>query len=117
MQNQFFFNNFKDGILLPQEILGGTGTRPKAGGAHEFNSFLSLLVAVQHIGSSVCTSAFHLIHVVIHVVRLSVRSLTLCSSRCSFPCFSPTFFYVNLERNLFLHVVVIGAIYHWHSAH
>ena len=32
-------------------------------------------------------------------------------------CFSyPFFFYLNLELNLFLHVAVIGAIYHWHSA-
>ena len=34
-----FFNNIKDGTLLPQVVPGGTGTRPKAGGAHEFNSF------------------------------------------------------------------------------
>ena len=27
-----------------------------------------------------------------------------------------SFFYLNPELNLFLHVVVIGAIYHWHSA-
>ena len=32
-------------------------------------------------------------------------------------CFSYLFFfYLNPELNLFLHVVVIGAIYHWHSA-
>ena len=30
------FNNIKDGTLLPQVIPGGTGTRPKARGAHEF---------------------------------------------------------------------------------
>ena len=34
-----FCNNIKDGILLPQAIPDGTGTRPKAGGAHEFNFF------------------------------------------------------------------------------
>ena len=39
----FLFNSIKDGTLLPQVILGGIGTRPKAGGAHEFNSFLNLL--------------------------------------------------------------------------
>ena len=39
VRNPFFFNNVKDGTLLPQVILGGTGTRPKAGGAHEFNLF------------------------------------------------------------------------------
>ena len=51
---------------------------------------------------------------VIHVVRLSVvRSLTLCSSLCSFPCLSYPFFYLNLELNLFLHVVVFGAKDHW----
>ena len=32
-------------------------------------------------------------------------------------CFSYLFFfYLNPDLNLFLHVVVIGAIYHWHSA-
>ena len=49
-----------------------------------------------------------------------VRSLTLCSSLCFFPCVSPFsfffFFYLNPELNLFLHVVVVGAIYHGHSA-
>ena len=35
----FLFNSVKDGALLPQVFLGGIGTRPKAGGAHEFNSF------------------------------------------------------------------------------
>ena len=39
VQNPFLFNNIRDGTLLPQVIPGGTGTRPKAGGAHEFNSF------------------------------------------------------------------------------
>ena len=38
VQNPFLFNKFKDGTLLPQVIPGGTGTRPKACGAHEFNS-------------------------------------------------------------------------------
>ena len=36
-----------------------------------------------------CVCARHVILMVIHVVRLSVRSLTLCSSPCSFPCVSP----------------------------
>ena len=31
--------NVQNGTLLPQVIPGGTGTRPKACGAHEFNSF------------------------------------------------------------------------------
>ena len=31
-------------------------------------------------------------------------------------CFSYLFFYLNPELNLFLLVVVIGAVYHWHSA-
>ena len=39
VQNLFLFSNIQDGTLLPQVILGGTGTRPKAAGAHEFNSF------------------------------------------------------------------------------
>ena len=38
-QNPFLPNNIGDGAFLPQAIPGGTGTRPKAGGAHEFNSF------------------------------------------------------------------------------
>ena len=39
VQNPFLTNNIGDGTLPPQSIPGGTGTRPKAGGAHEFNSF------------------------------------------------------------------------------
>ena len=39
VQNTFLFNDIRGGTLLPQVILGGIGTRPKAGGAHEFNSF------------------------------------------------------------------------------
>ena len=31
-------------------------------------------------------------------------------------CLSYLFFYLNPQLNLFLHVVVIGAIYRWHSA-
>ena len=46
VQNPFYFNNTKDGTLLPQVILGGTGTHPKAGGTHEFNSFFKMFVAV-----------------------------------------------------------------------
>ena len=42
VQNPFLFNSIRDGTLLPQAILGGIGTRPKAGGAHEFNSFFNL---------------------------------------------------------------------------
>ena len=44
VQNLFLFHNIKDGTLLPQVIPGRTGTRPKAGGAHEFNSFLNCLL-------------------------------------------------------------------------
>ena len=39
VQNPFLFNNIRDGTLHPQVIPGGTATRPKAGGAHKFNSF------------------------------------------------------------------------------
>ena len=42
--NPFLLNNIGDGILLPQAIPGGTGTRRKAGGAHE-SSILFLFVA------------------------------------------------------------------------
>ena len=39
VQNPFLYNNIIDGTLLPRVIPGGTWrTRPKAGGAHEFNS-------------------------------------------------------------------------------
>ena len=38
------FSTIKDGTLLLQVIPGGTGTRPKAGGAHEFNSFFNCLL-------------------------------------------------------------------------
>ena len=51
VQNPFLFNNIRDGILLPQVIRGGIGTRPKAGGAHEFNLFLKLFVAVGFVYS------------------------------------------------------------------
>ena len=37
-----FFNCIKDGTFLPQVLHGGIGTRPKAGGAHEFNSFFKI---------------------------------------------------------------------------
>ena len=40
MQNQFLFNSIKGGTVLPQVLHGGIGKRPKAGGAHENNSFL-----------------------------------------------------------------------------
>ena len=40
VQKPCVLNNIKDGTLLPQVIPGGTGTRPKVGGAHGFNSFL-----------------------------------------------------------------------------
>ena len=37
-------NNIKDGTFLPQAIPGGTGTRPEAGGAHEWSiHFFGLL--------------------------------------------------------------------------
>ena len=40
----FLFQQNKDGTLLPQVIPGGTGSRPIAGGAHEFNSFFKCVV-------------------------------------------------------------------------
>ena len=42
-----------------------------------------------HCMAQECVGARHVIYMVIHVVRLSVCSLTLCSSPCSFPCVSP----------------------------
>ena len=50
-RTHFSPNNIGDGTLLPQVIPGGTGTRPKAGGAHEFNSFFRLFVAVGFVCS------------------------------------------------------------------
>ena len=43
-QNPFLFNSTKDGTFLPRVLHGGIGTRPKAGGAHENNSFLNCLL-------------------------------------------------------------------------
>ena len=37
--NAFLLNNIRDGTL-PRAIPGGTGTRPKAGGAHEKTIYL-----------------------------------------------------------------------------
>ena len=51
VQNPFFFNNTKDGTLLPQVISGESGTSSKAGGVHEFNSFFNLFVAVGFVYS------------------------------------------------------------------
>ena len=45
------FNSIKGGTLLPQAIPRGTGTRPKAGGAHEFSSFFKKFVAVGFVYS------------------------------------------------------------------
>ena len=45
VQNFFLFKSIKGGALLLQVILGGTGTRPKAGVAHEF-ILKKMLVAV-----------------------------------------------------------------------
>ena len=39
LQNPFLLNNIRDGTL-PQAIPGGTGTRPKVGGAHEWSIYL-----------------------------------------------------------------------------
>ena len=90
VQNPFLPNNIGDGTLLPQAIPGGTGTRPKAGGAREFNGTMRVLNNVLHNtlaqGSSVCTSASPHLHG--HPRCAVVRSLTLCSSPCSFPCVS-----------------------------
>ena len=55
MQNLFLFNSTEDGTLLSQVLHGGIGTRPKASGAHENNSFLRIFQTL-HItlqGSSV----------------------------------------------------------------
>ena len=154
VQNPFLFNNIKDGTILSQVIPGGTGTRPKACGAHKFNSLLKKngccsrvrlqLMAIccnrregcgqytSHVTFSHAVNTHELSHITLLGSRMCwcasrhlhghprcavVRSLTLCSSPCSFPCVSSIFFsYLNLELNLFLHVAVIGAIYHWHSA-
>ena len=57
------------------------------------------------------------IYMVIHVVRLSVLSLSVIHLVFFFRVFLLFFFFcLNLEVNVFLHVVVIGAIHHWHSA-
>ena len=50
--NPFLLNNIGDGILLPQVIPGGIGTRPKAGGAREKSIlFKKLFVAAGFVPS------------------------------------------------------------------
>ena len=68
-----------------------------------------------------CVCAHHLILMFIHVVRLSVCSLTLCSSPCPFPCVSynllfSSHFYLHSVLNLFFHVDNAKAIHHGASA-
>ena len=73
---------------------------------------------IHHIGSSVCTSASRHLHG--HPCRafdLLSLFLALFVSVClSCPLLFSFFFYLNPELNLFLHVVVIGAVFYWHSA-
>ena len=155
MQNLFLVNNIKDGTLLPQVITGGTGTRPKAGGAHEFNSFsFSKMVCcssfrLQLMRSAATDGVCRTVHLIRHFVSCSQHALIVAhhtawlknvlvrvisfawsSTLCGCPFLDslflalflsvffsyPLFFYLNLELNLFLHVAVIGAISHWHSA-
>ena len=90
--------------------------------------FVPVVNSTPHTSLSHAVNTYSLLHITLHGSRMcwsasssmscGVRSLTLCSSLCSFPCVSPIsfFFYLNLELNLFLHVAVIGATYHWHSA-
>ena len=74
--------------------------------------------ANKSVGSSVCTSASFHLHG--HPCRapeccpfFDSLFLDLLLSVCVSYLL---FFYLNPELNLFLHVVVIGAMYHWHSA-
>ena len=63
LQNPFFPNNIGDGTL-PQAIPGGTGTRPKVGGAHE--RFRSHLIAIycdrRGVDRTAQTSFFHAVY-------------------------------------------------------
>ena len=61
--------------------------------------------------------ARHVISMVIQVVRLTLCSLTLFFSVCvSYPLLFSFHFYLKPDLSLFLHVVDIRAIDHWHSA-
>ena len=51
VQNPFLPNNIGDGTLLLQAIPGGTVSRPKAGGGHEFNLCFKMFVAVGFVHS------------------------------------------------------------------
>ena len=67
LQNQYLHSNTGDGIL-PQAILGRTGTRPKAGGAHDEN--LKRMKCVQIL--FFCYSWFRLQLMTIHCNRRGV---------------------------------------------
>ena len=149
VQNPILSNNVKDGTLLPQVILVGTGTRPKAGGGHECNFFVNCLLQqvwftadsnlLQPTGvcvdSTLHTSFFlctmRVLNNVLHstLAPVSARARFTSSTWSSMSCawvsvlllsvphlaffrvflLSLLLFYLNLELNLFLHVVVIGA--------
>ena len=82
--------------------------------SHAVNTHSSLHITLH--GSRMCWCASCHLHS--HLcVRLDCL-FSLYSSPCSFPCVSPIFFffYLNLELYLLLHVDVIGAQTHWHSA-
>ena len=71
MQNPFLPNHIGDDTLLPQAISGGTGTRPKAGVAHEFISFF-------------CYSRFRLQLIAIYCNRRWVQTVHLAHTHTSF---------------------------------
>ena len=70
LQNQYLHNNTGDGTLL-QATPGGTGTRPKAGGAHEI---------LQEVNSFFCYSWFRLQLMAIHCNRREVETGTTHTS-------------------------------------
>ena len=100
VQNPFLVNNIRVGTLLPQVIPGGTGTRPKVGGAHESNSFFKLFVAVRfrlrltggvdgasHTSLFLCT--MRVLNDVLHntLAQVSARARFMSSTLCGCPFF------------------------------
>ena len=78
MQNPFLFNNMKDDTLLPQVIPGGIGTRPKAGGAHEFNSFLFTLLQLDRLQlMTICCNrrGVYTVHLLRHLLSCTEHAL------------------------------------------
>ena len=92
MQNLFLFNNIKDGTLLPQVIHGGIGT--KAGGVHEFSSFLF------------CCSSFRL-----QLIAICCNRRERCKQYTSYVTFSHA-----VNTHSLLHITLHGSRVCWRAS-